>query len=377
MRVAVVEPYLGGSHASWALGYQAHSRHDIVVLSHTDRFWKWRMHGAHVTLAQELEEEVRRNGPVDLVVGSSMLNAAGFLGLARRTIGNAAFVIYMHENQLGYPLSPRDRTDLSYPMINWTSMAVADLVIFNSAFHRSEWFEEVPRFLRQFPDYQQQSFVPAVERRSLVLPVGVDLRRFDGISRPRGDVARIVWNQRWEYDKGPQELAAAIRELGRRGVAFELVLAGEQFPTDPDEFVQLRSEMGNRMVHYGWAEADEYVGLLASSDIVVSTAHHEFFGIAITEAVYAGAFPVLPNRLVYPERIPTRFHARCLYETAEDFVAKLEWAVAHRPEAAEIARAIGSEMASADWSLVATQYDQALEAVAAGETPSAADSPAR
>jgi glycosyltransferase involved in cell wall biosynthesis len=367
VRVAVVEPYLGGSHASWALGYQQHSRHDIVVLSHTDRFWKWRMHGAHVTLAQELEREVDRNGPVDLVVGSSMLNGAGFLGLARRTIGDAAFVIYMHENQLGYPLSPRDRADLSYPMINWTSMAVADLVIFNSDFHRREWFEEVPRFLRQFPDYQQQSFVPAVERRSIVLPVGVDLRRFDDVASTPGEVARIVWNQRWEYDKGTQELATAIRELVRRGVEFELILAGEQFPTDPEEFVQLRNELGDRLIHYGWAEPDEYVRLLASSDIVVSTAHHEFFGIAITEAVYAGAFPVLPNRLVYPERIPARFHGRCLYETSEEFVAKIEWAVANRSEAAEIAQVIGSHMTTADWSLVATQYDEALAAIAAGK----------
>jgi glycosyltransferase involved in cell wall biosynthesis len=262
-------------------------------------------------------------------------------------------------------------------MINWTSMAVADLVIFNSNFHRSEWFEEVPRFLRQFPDYQQQSFVPAVERRAIVLPVGVDLRRFDGISRTRREVVRIVWNQRWEYDKGPRELATAIRELDRRGLDFDLVLAGEQFPTDPDEFVQLRNELGDKMAHYGWAEEDEYVRLLASSDIVVSTAHHEFFGIAITEAVYAGAFPVLPGRLVYPERIPTRFHTKCLYQTPQDFVGKIEWAIAHRTEAAEIAQVIGSHMAAADWSLVATQYDQALEAVVAGETPGAGESPLR
>ena len=127
MRIAVVEPYLGGSHASWALGYQAASAHDVVVLSHTDRFWKWRMHGAHVTLARDFETEVERNGPVDAVVGSSMLTGAGFVGLARRSLGEAAFIIYMHENQLGYPLSPRDNADLSYPMINWTSMAVADL----------------------------------------------------------------------------------------------------------------------------------------------------------------------------------------------------------------------------------------------------------
>jgi glycosyltransferase involved in cell wall biosynthesis len=181
-------------------------------------------------------------------------------------------------------------------------------------------------------------------------------------------VPRIVWNQRWEYDKGTQELATAIRELVGRDVGFELILAGEQFPTDPEEFVQLRNELGDRLIHYGWAEPDEYVRLLASSDIVVSTAHHEFFGIAITEAVYAGAFPVLPNRLVYPERIPARFHAMCLYETPDEFVAKIGWAVAHRSEATEIAQAIGSHMATADWSLVATQYDEALAAIAAGET---------
>lgn len=324
------------------------------------------MHGAHVTLARELETEVERNGPVDVVVGSSMLNGAGFLGLARRTIGDAAFVIYMHENQLSYPLSPRDKADLSYPMINWTSMAVADLIIFNSEFHRDEWFEEVPRFLRQFPDYQQQSFVPAVEKRSIVLPVGVDLKRFDTIGRRTNDVTRILWNQRWEYDKGPGELAAAMTDLDRRGVQFELLLAGEQFPTDPDEFVRLRSELGDKLVHYGWAEPDEYVALLASSDIVVSTAHHEFFGIAITEAIYAGAFPVLPNRLVYPERIPARYGDRCLYDDPEQLVTKIIWAIEHEPEAAAIATEVGSVMAAADWSVVADQYDAALAAAAAG-----------
>ncbi|MDJ0924034.1 MAG: DUF3524 domain-containing protein [Acidimicrobiia bacterium] len=364
MRVAVVEPYLGGSHASWALGYQAHSEHEIVVLSHTDRFWKWRMHGAHVTLAQDLEAEVEENGPVDVVVGSSMLNGAGFVGLARRVLGSATFVVFMHENQLGYPLSPRDRADLTYPMINWTSMAVADLVIFNSEFHRTEWFDEVPRFLRQFPDYQQQSFVPAVRERSLVLPVGVDLRRFDGVARSENEAPRILWNQRWEYDKGPGELAAAMQELDRRGVEFELVLAGEQFPTDPDEFVSLRAELGNKLIHYGWAEPDTYVELLASSDIVVSTAHHEFFGIAITEAVYAGAFPVLPNRVVYPERIPARFHDKCLYRDSAGLVDRVLWATENREAARAVAAIIGEGMATADWSVVAPRYDEALTAAA-------------
>ncbi len=41
--------------------------------------------------------------------------------------------------------------------------------------------------------------------------------------------------------------------------------------------------------------------LLARGTLVVSTARHEFFGLAVIEAVRAGCRPVLPNRLVYPE----------------------------------------------------------------------------
>ena len=364
MRIAIVEPYMGGSHATWATGYQSSSAHEVVLICHTDRFWKWRMHGAHVTLASEFAAEVEANGAFDVVVGSSMLNSAGFLGLARRSLCGARFAVYMHENQLGYPLSPRDRIDLSYPMINWTSMVAADLVVFNSEFHRDEWFDAIPRFLRQFPDYQQHESVAAVEERSAVLPVGIDLRRLDGLPRrPAEATPRILWNQRWEYDKDPDALAAAITDLNELGVDFELALAGEQFPTDPDAFVALKDRLGLNMVHYGWAESGEYERLLASSDVVVSTAHHEYFGIAVTEAIYAGAFPVLPNRLVYPERIPKQFHEECLYR--EDLVERLVWAINHPAEIADIAAAMRPAMAANDWSAVAPRYDNAMETLAA------------
>ncbi|MCP4967585.1 MAG: DUF3524 domain-containing protein [bacterium] len=357
MRLAIIEPYFGGSHAAWASGYQTHSRHEVVVISHTDRFWKWRMHGAHVTLAERFAEEVEANGPFRAVVASSMLNLPGFLGLVRESVGSATVGVYMHENQLGYPLSPRDKVDLTYPMINWASMLSADLVVFNSEYHRQQWFAEIPRFLRQFPDYQQHHLIAAVETKSSVLPVGVDLRRFDRGVKPADTGFRIVWNQRWEYDKGPAELAAAITDLDDAGATFELVLAGEQFPTDPDEFVRLRERLGDRLVHYGWAEPDEYVELLSSSNAVVSTAHHEFFGISITEAVYAGAFPVLPDRLVYPERIPARFHERCLYGDEAGLVARLLWAIDNPVEAAAVTAELKPIVAVTDWSVVAPQYD--------------------
>jgi glycosyltransferase involved in cell wall biosynthesis len=172
-----------------------------------------------------------------------------------------------------------------------------------------------------------------------------------------------LWNQRWEYDKGPELLADAVSQIDGRGTEFELALAGEQFPTDPEVFVELRRHLGKRMVHYGWAEPGDYEQLLVSSDIVISTAHHEYFGIAITEAVYAGAFPLLPDRLVYPERIPSEVHDRCLYQDQSDLVEKLMWAVGNRTEAAGIASALKPEMGMYDWSVVAPRYDTALEQV--------------
>ena len=40
---------------------------------------------------------------------------------------------------------------------------------------------------------------------------------------------------------------------------------------------------------------------MKQADVFISTANHEFFGISAVEAGLAGAYPVLPRRLAYPE----------------------------------------------------------------------------
>ena len=57
--------------------------------------------------------------------------------------------------------------------------------------------------------------------------------------------------------------------------------------------------------------------MLQSMDVVISTAEHEFFGIAVCEAVWAGAVPVLPRRLSYPELVT----AESLYDSTEHAAA--------------------------------------------------------
>ncbi len=43
MRILLLEPYYGGSHRSWADGYVAHSRHNVMLLTLPARFWKWHL----------------------------------------------------------------------------------------------------------------------------------------------------------------------------------------------------------------------------------------------------------------------------------------------------------------------------------------------
>ncbi len=360
MKILLVESYYGGSHRAWADGYVANSAHDVTLVTHEARFWKWRMHGAHLTLANALAQTF--DSPPDVVLASSMMNVPAFIGAARNTIGDAPVAVYFHESQFSYPLSPLDRVDQTYPMINWASAAVADLPIFNSEFHRSLFFEQAERFLRQFPDHRHASLIPEVEARSIVLPVGVDLQRIGPPADRTGqDQPLILWNQRWEHDKGPDEFVDLIEALIARNLDFRVAVVGERFVSAPDSFDRLPDLLGDRLVAFGFLPDDEYVELLRRADIVVSTAHHEFFGIAIVEAIAAGAFPVLPNRLVYPERIPEQHHGRCLYDEQSGPADRVAWAIEHAVEAARIVADLAAAVAPFDWSAVAPVCDEALE----------------
>lgn len=362
VRVLVIEPYYGGSHRAWADGYAATSRHDVSILSHEARFWKWRMKGAHLTLAELLAADVERHGPPDVVLASSMMDVAGLLGAARRHLEAVPVAVYFHENQFTYPRSPLDRLDLSYPMTNWTSAAVADLVVFNSLFHEAQFLEAARRFLRQFPDHRHGGLVDGVADRSIVLPVGVDLARID---RRRPGVRRrpplLLWNQRWEHDKGPDRLVGVIERLVELEVPFRAAVTGERFVSSPDSFDRLPELLGNRLVQLGFAPDDRYVDLLLSADVVLSTAEQEFFGVAVVEAMYAGAFPVLPNHVVYPERIPESLHHRCLYSDDADLVSKLSAALDGSGGGESAGRVLNDAVAEFDWRTVAPRYDAVLE----------------
>ncbi len=370
MNLYLLEPYLTGSHQSWAEGYARASRHHVTLLGMPGYFWKWRMHGGAVTLAAALNEACRGEHPPDLLLATDMLDVTTLLALTRGATAGVPVALYFHENQLTYPPPPGSKRDLHYGWINYASSLASERVLFNSAYHLEAWYDELPRLLKHFPDWTLLDTLPALRARSEVLPPGVALQRLDvpapSSLPPRGTPGQaplILWNHRWEFDKGPETFFGLLAQVEEAGLPFRLAVAGESFRKEPAEFLAARERFGERIVHFGYASAEAYRALLQRSDIVVSTARHEFFGIATVEAIYAGCCPLLPHRLAYPELLPPTHHAAHLYPSEAVALQRLtQWLTEGVPETA----ALRAHVAGYDWGAMAATYDALFEEMVAG-----------
>ena len=97
--------------------------------------------------------------------------------------------------------------------------------------------------------------------------------------------------------------------------------------------------------------------LLSQAEITVSTAIHEFFGISILEAIVHQTFPILPHRLSYPELIPAPFQKATLYQSQQELITKLIWAIKHRHESRATAQMLSQEVKKYEWKQCIQLYD--------------------
>ncbi len=364
IKLLLVSPYHGGSHQAWAEGYRQHSQHQITLLTLPDRFWKWRMHGGAVTLARRFMAGVDKP---DLFLATDMLDAATFLALTRARSWNTPLLLYMHENQLTYPLPADGRTgpmrrqlgerDQHYAFINFASMLAADGVLFNSHYHRDSFFDALPRFLKHFPEYNELGAAAKLQAKSQVLPVGIDFDRLQPAAAQESPPL-VLWNQRWEYDKNPEAFFHALAQIAAEGIPFRLALCGQQFGKRPSIFDDALAQFGDQLTHVGYAEPELYRRLLWDAAVIISTAHHEFFGISILEAIYAHTFPILPRRLAYPELLPQSARGRCLYNDDAQLMQRLREALTHPQAARDTAVTLAAHIKKFNWTKMAPEYDK-------------------
>jgi glycosyltransferase involved in cell wall biosynthesis len=355
--ILAIEPYCGGSHRAFLEGLAERSRHNVAILSMPPRKWKWRMRGAPLSFARDLDR------PFDVLLTSDFLDLAALVGLRPKRLADVPKAVYFHENQLTYPVRHESERDFQYGFTNISTCLAADRVFFNTAFHRMEFLEAVAALLKRMPDHVPEGIPEAIAERSEVLPLGCDLASLDIAQPPaREGPPVLVWNHRWEYDKNPEMLFSVLFELADEGVDFRLIVAGQSFRAEPIIFDVARRKLAEQTVHFGYAaHRAEYARLLHQADIALSTAEHEFFGIAAVEAMYCNCYPLFPNKLTYPELIPPEHHAAHLYDGAEGLTARLRELLG-QPDAV---RQVSLRAAAArfDWSELIDRYDTALESL--------------
>lgn len=300
-----LDAFHGGSHRQFLDGWVATSRHTFTVLTLPGTRWKWRARHSAVWFAEQLRADPLDTGspPPEALFCTDMLNLAEFLGLCPPFCRNLPAIVYFHESQLTYPNRSDHDRDLHFAYSNFTTALAADQLWFNSRYHRDVFLTEIRSFLRRMPDRHQLHLMDRIESKSEVQPPGVSLVDGAGRRREPGPL-RIVWVSRWEFDKRPEVFFDALKDLVNRGVNFTVSVLGESCQTQPDCFRTAREWLGDRVDRWGFvASADEYRQTLSQSDVVVSTAAHEFFGIAVVEAVSAGCVPLVPDDLAYPETL--------------------------------------------------------------------------
>ena len=358
MRVALLESYYGGSHKAWADGYRNFSRHDIDLLALPAQFWKWRMQGAAISFARRLKRKP------ELVLASSMIDLSIFRALTRERLADVPAVMYFHENQLSYPQNQRQNHGWRYGFINYVSALCADANFFNSQYHLDDFLAQLPRMLKHFGDCNELDTIDEIRAKSSVLPLGIDLRRFDEhyIESDSGGTPLILWNHRWQYDKDPETFIQSMIELADEGCDFRLAITGESFGEIPDCFSRAQARLGARILQLGYlASFADYARLLWRADYVVSSAWQEFFGVSVCEAIYCGCTPILPDRLNYPDLLSEDLKAACLYER-DRLTAQLRFHL-NRDSRLDTS-ALRENIAGFDWRKMAPRYDDVLERLA-------------
>ena len=333
MNILYIEPFFGGSHKAWYEQVKKHSQHHFDVLSMDARFWKWRMYGGAVTLAENFLAYTK---PVDLILVSDMLDLTTFLALCRHKI-TIPIGIYYHENQFAYPWQENSEDiqqgrDVNYGMMNYLSALVADFIVFNSDYNRNSFFEGLQDVLNKMPDYPHNTLA-GLQAKSDILPVGIQVPRPILPTLPSKQTQTksplILWNHRLEYDKNPDGFFDLLLRLKADGHDFRLAFLGESNEKSRKNYGRKLDALSDHIVVQGHLTYDEYLDWLALSDLLPVTSIHDFFGISVMEAIAYGVKPLLPKRLSYPDLYDDKKNPSLFYRTEEELYEKMVDAIIH------------------------------------------------
>lgn len=324
LNLLVLSPYDAQSHSYWRreLVSSLQENREVMVTEVTlpARHFSWRFRGNSLTLSQDS----RLLQDFDLIIATSMTDFATLLGL-RPNLAGVPSVLYFHENQFAYPEQLPER-QVERQITSIYSALAATRLAFNSEFNRSTFLAGSKALLGKMPDGVPADLETqlAVKSEVIAVPISMPVSMLEE-SETKPHIRTIVWNHRWEHDKGLDELEYIVDRLLEQQPDFRFHLIGQSFRQIPREIERIREKLGDHLGEFGYVESRmDYLQLLKSSHIVLSTARHEFQGLAVLEAMAAGCAPVVPDGLAYQELIAERCRYENLDQAAEMIFAEYQ-----------------------------------------------------
>lgn len=309
-RVLLLSAYDADSHRHWRERLCAlFPDWEWRVLGLPARHFNWRIRGNSLQWALQQRPVLEERW--DLLLATSMVDLSALRGLLP-ALARLPTVLYFHENQFDYPLGQDRAASLEARLVPLYAALCADRLVFNSDFNRRGFMSGALDLLRRLPDGLAADYEAALAE-SRVIPVPLDEGELPvpGQSR-QGELLEVVWNHRWEYDKGPALLLAVARLIAAGDLPVRLRLLGQRFRSSPAAYREIQRQLSR------WAEGRglpapetayldsrrDYFAVLAASHVALSTADHDFQGLAVQEACASGCTPLVPDHLAYPEYIP-------------------------------------------------------------------------
>ncbi len=289
----LLSAYRSESHATWA---------DWLIENFPDYHWqrlelpgrhfRWRIRGNPLSWLDQLPTE-----PADLMIATSMVDLATLKGIHPR-LANIPSLYYFHENQFAYPLSGTQHASIDPQMVQLYGALAANRVVFNSDYNRKSFLQGVDALLNKLPDHVPGQLAERIAAKSRLLAVPV--KSFTNTEQKNSQL--VLWNHRWEYDKAPEVFYEALKQLGSMTDQFQLALLGDRSASSPKILQCIEADFSAHIVVNEKVSIEEYKQWLALSKCVVSCARHEFQGLSVIQAVSAGAVPIVPDDVCYPEQ---------------------------------------------------------------------------
>ncbi|XP_070832474.1 tRNA-queuosine alpha-mannosyltransferase isoform X2 [Chaetodon trifascialis] len=401
--VLLVEAFHGGSHKQ-LIDLLKENIDRCAVFTLPAKKWHWRAR----TAALHFSQTIPTSPSYRVLFTSSVLNLCELVAL-RPDLACLKKVLYFHENQLVYPVRKDQERDFQYGYNQVLSCLVSDVVVFNSVFNMDSFLSSISSFMKKIPDHRPRDLDLLIRPKCVVLHYPVqfpDVTRLlpkhkllrspaetspaddivtpqdeqltprpeqedphQSTSEPRTDQGpvsedtedqmkplHIVWPHRWEHDKNPELFFSTLIKLKERGLHFHLSVLGETFTDPPEVFLEARRLLDCHILNWGFLSSkDDYLQVLCQADVVVSTAKHEFFGVAMLEAVHCGCYPLCPKALVYPEIFP-----EYLYSTPEQLCKRLQ-TLCRRPDVAR-KHVVKVDTSSFSWTSLKERFESLLAA---------------